>query len=55
MSDDKPKAGERVIFVALPPGLLDDLPDEDQRAITAMVGRSARISELLDRGEQKAK
>ena len=31
--------GERVVLVTLPPGLLDGLPDEDQRAITAIVGK----------------
>jgi hypothetical protein len=34
-----PKAGETVILAALPPGLLDGLPEEDQRAISAMVGK----------------
>jgi len=33
------QAGEQVILVELPPGFLHDLPEEDQRAITAMVGR----------------
>lgn len=39
MSADKPHSGEQVILLALPPGFLDGLPDEDQRAITAMVGK----------------
>ena len=39
-ADDKPTAGERVILLSLPPGLLDGLPDEDQRAIVAMVGKA---------------
>ena len=36
---DRPRAGERVVLVAIPPGLLDGLPDGDQRAITAIVGK----------------
>ena len=35
----RPKAGDKVILVSVPPGLLDGLPDEDQRAITAIVGK----------------
>jgi hypothetical protein len=33
---DRPRAGERVVLVAIPPGLLDGLPDED---IAAIVGK----------------
>ena len=33
--DDKPKVGDKVVLVALPPGLLDGLTEEDQRAISA--------------------
>jgi hypothetical protein len=36
---DSPKAGETVVLTALPPGLIDGLPEEDQRAIIAVVGR----------------
>jgi hypothetical protein len=35
----RPKPGQKVILKALPPGFMDDLPDEDQRAISAMVGK----------------
>ena len=35
----RPRAGERVVLVAIPPGVLDGTPDEDQRAITAIVGK----------------
>ena len=34
-----PRVGDRVVLVAIPPGLLDGLPAEDQRAITAIVGQ----------------
>lgn len=40
---DKPHAREQVILLALPPAFLNDLPDEDQRAITAMVGRPVTL------------
>jgi hypothetical protein len=34
-----PKPGEKVILKSLPPGFTDDLPEEDQRAISAVVGK----------------
>ena len=34
------RIGERVLLRALPPGFLDGLPEEDQRAITAMIGKA---------------
>jgi hypothetical protein len=40
MNDSKkPKPGDRVVLTAVPLGLLDGLPQEDQHAITAMVGK----------------
>jgi hypothetical protein len=38
-NSDSLRAGQRVVLVAIPPGLLDGLPDEDQRAIAAIVGK----------------
>ena len=35
----RPQIGEKVVLVTLPPGLIDGLPDEDQRAIIAIVGK----------------
>jgi hypothetical protein len=35
----KPQPGDMVVLTAIPPGLLDGLPQEDQHAITAMVGK----------------
>jgi hypothetical protein len=35
--------GEQVILLALPTGLLEGLPDEDQRAIAAMVGKPVTL------------
>ena len=34
---------ERVVLVAIPPGFLDDLDEEDQRAITAIVGQPVEL------------
>jgi hypothetical protein len=36
---EKQKLGEVVILKELPPGFLDDLPKEDQVAISAVVGK----------------
>jgi GNAT superfamily N-acetyltransferase len=35
----RPQVGEKVVLVAVPPGLVDGLPVEDQRAIAAIVGK----------------
>ena len=35
----KPKPGDKVVLKALPPGFLDDLPENEQRAISARTGR----------------
>ena len=35
----RPKPGEKVVLKRLPPGFIDDLPEEDQRAISAVVGK----------------
>jgi hypothetical protein len=35
----KPKPGQKVVLKALPPGFIDDLPEEDQRAISAVIGK----------------
>jgi hypothetical protein len=32
------KPGERVVLEKLPPGLLNGLPEEDQKAVSAIVG-----------------
>jgi len=39
----RPHVGAQVIFLALPPALLDGLPEEDQRATIAMVGRPVTL------------
>lgn len=35
----KPKLGDKVVLKALPAGFIDDLPEDEQRAISARVGR----------------
>ena len=35
----KPKPGHIVVLTALPPGFIDDLPEDEQRAISARIGR----------------
>lgn len=48
--DTKPKAGNRVVLIGLPSGFLHDLPGEDQRAISDVVGRPVRLSEYDELG-----
>ena len=43
MRAKKPKAGDRVILVGLPPHFLDDLPEDEQEAISARVGTPIRL------------
>ena len=42
--DPKLRVGEKVVLVAIPPGFMDDVPDEDQRAIRAIVGKPVMFS-----------
>jgi hypothetical protein len=49
-TNDPRWTGQRVVLVAIPPGLLDGLPDEDQRAITAIVGKPVRFCGYDDIG-----
>ena len=49
-SHDILRAGEQVILLGLPSGFLDDLPDEDVRAISAMIGRAVTLVEYDDVG-----
>ena len=44
MRTKKPKPGDRVILAGLPPYFVDDLPEEDQRAILRRVGKPIRLS-----------
>jgi len=44
------KAGQKAILTALPAGFLDDLPEEDQRAISAVVGTPVSLVGFDDIG-----
>jgi hypothetical protein len=46
----KPQPGDTVVLTAVPAGLLDGLPQEDQHAITAMVGRPVLLVGYDDDG-----
>jgi len=39
-----------VVLQSLPPGLLDGLPEEDQRAIRAIIGRPVLLLEYDENG-----
>jgi hypothetical protein len=46
----KPSPGNAVILRKLPPGFIDDLPEEDQKAISEIVGKPVRLNEYDDDG-----
>ena len=46
----KPKPGSRVVLREVPPGLLDDLPEDDQVAINEVVGKPIQLNEYDDLG-----
>lgn len=46
----KPAPGDAVILCKLPRGFIDDLPIEDQKAISAIVGKPVRLNEYDDDG-----
>jgi hypothetical protein len=48
--ETKPRPGDRVVLVELPPGLLDDLPAEDQQAISEAVGKAIQLNAYEDDG-----
>jgi hypothetical protein len=48
--DNKPKPGDTVLLIKVPPGLLNDLPVEDQRAISQAVGKPLVLNEYDDHG-----
>ena len=46
----KPKPGDTVVLTKLPPGMLNDLPVEDQEAISDIVGKPILLREYDDVG-----
>lgn len=47
---DNPKLGNKVVLTQLPPGLIDNLPKEDQEAIINIVGKPILLLEYDDDG-----
>jgi hypothetical protein len=45
------KPGQKAILTELPPGFLDDLPEEDQKAILDIVGKPIRFVGFDDLGQ----
>jgi hypothetical protein len=46
----KPKPGDTVVLIEVPPGMLDDLPPEDQQAINEVVGKPIPLREYDEAG-----
>lgn len=46
----KPKPGQKVILNELPPGFVDDLPLEDQRAISEVLGKGVSLNRFEEDG-----
>jgi hypothetical protein len=46
----KPIPGETVTLREIPPGLLTGLPEEDQQAISEIVGKPVRLNEYDNMG-----
>jgi hypothetical protein len=47
-SQRKPKPGDKIILPKLPPGFIDDLPPEDQVAITEILGKPISLVSYRD-------
>jgi hypothetical protein len=47
---NRPEPGTKVVLKSIPPGLLDGLPQRDQRAITVIVGQPVRLVDYDDVG-----
>jgi hypothetical protein len=46
----KTKLGNAVVLMEVPPGLFDDLPPDDQEAISEVVGKPIMLKEYDDAG-----
>jgi len=44
------RSERKVVLNGLPPGFLDDLPEEDQKAISAVIGTAIQFSGYDDDG-----
>jgi hypothetical protein len=47
---ERPRPGDKVVLIEVPPGLLDDLPTEDRKAISNVVGKPIVLNEYDDDG-----
>lgn len=48
---DDPKPGDSVILMEIPPGLLNGLPQQDQKAILAVLRKPVQLNEYTEFGE----
>jgi hypothetical protein len=48
--DKKPNPRDKVVLTEVPPGLLNDLPIEDQQAISEIVGKPILLNDYDDDG-----
>jgi hypothetical protein len=48
--NERPRPGDTVILTEVPPGLLNDLPMEDQRAISEVIGKPIVLNEYDEDG-----
>jgi len=48
--DKLPKPGDTVVLIGLSPGFLDDLPDEDKKAVSEIIGKPVRLNEYEEDG-----
>jgi hypothetical protein len=46
----KPTPGDLVLLMKAPPGLLEGLPEEDQKAISEMIGQPMKLVRYDDAG-----
>ena len=46
----RPNPGDTVVLMAVPPGMLDDLPSEDQQAIKEIVGKPILLTQFDEDG-----
>jgi hypothetical protein len=53
VENQKPKPGDRVILTAIPPELMNDLPSEDQQAITEILGKPIVLNAYDEDGRAK--
>jgi hypothetical protein len=48
--DEKPKPADLAVLIRIPPGMLNDLPDEDHKAISEIVGKPILLREYDEVG-----